>query len=117
MMLLARELAYSTGSAQSDTYQQWYKFQIAEINYTLKSKEDFQYAMRTLTALVPLESDPELLKVHINVAIPAPPYCKIFVTEFKERSKRRELDCCPVKRELALPDEMVIDDDDVIVID
>lgn len=93
MMLLARQLAYASGSEKVEWYRQWYKFQVAEMNYTLKSKADFQYAVQCLTALVPLETDRELLQVHIGTAIPAPPYCKVYVKAFKDASTRRELDC------------------------
>lgn len=113
MMLLARQMAYSAAD-KNFVYQQWYKFQIAEINYTLKSKDDFQYALKTLTATVPLESDPDILRVHIGTPVPAPPYCKCFVTTFKELSKRREIECLSVDPK---SESLLVDDDDVIVID
>lgn len=96
LMLLGRQLAYSSGPSKSDTYYQWYKFQVADMNYKLKSKDDFQYAVKTLINTVPLECDLDLLKIHINTAIPAPPYCKIYVTEFKEASKRKVSELNPV---------------------
>lgn len=93
MMLMARQLSYASGSDRVESYRQWYKYQIAEINYTLKSKDDFQYALKSLTALVPHEQDPEFLQVHMNTPIPAPPYCKVYVNNFREASKKRALDC------------------------
>lgn len=116
MILLARAMAYSGGAEEKgNVYQQWYKYQLAEINYTLKSKDDFQYALTTLQALVSLESDPDFLRTHIEVSIPAPPYCKSYVTEFKERSKRREANCLPAK---SGGESVLLEvDGDVIVID
>lgn len=115
MILLARAIAYSGGAEKESVYQQWYKYQLADINYTLKSKDDFQYALTTLQALVSLESDPDCLRTHIKVAIPAPPYCKSYVTEFKEMTKRREAICQSAK---SGGESVLLEvDEDVIVID
>lgn len=90
MMVLARQVAYSTVTMESkvQSFQEWYQFQIADMNYILKSKDDFRYALETLTSLVPLESDVDFLKVYSSTNIRAPPYCKSFVTEFRDHSNR-----------------------------
>lgn len=90
MMLLARQLAYSCDPEDRvSTYRDWYKYQIGEMNYTLKSKDDFQYALKSMSSLVHLEHDLQFINVSNTTAIPAPPYCKAFVTEFKDLSKSR----------------------------
>lgn len=81
------------------------------MTYTLKSKDDFQFGVKQLTALVPVECDADFVRIHINTAIPAPPYCKVYVTAFKEASKRKEGEL------LADPvGELEADDDDLFII-
>lgn len=113
LMLLGRQLAYSAGASEKcSTYQAWYKFQLADMTYTLKSKDDFQYGVKLLTSLVPVECDADFVRIHINTAIPAPPYCKVYVTDFKEASKRKECELLSESRR-----ELIDDVDMVIIID
>lgn len=109
MMLLGRQMAYAAGAQKNDVFYQWYKFQIADMNYVLKSKEEFQYAIKVLHDLIPNECDPEFLQIQANTSIPAPPYCKAIVNNYKQACKFREQQLRP-----QLP---LLNDDLVIVID
>lgn len=85
------------------------------MNYKLKSKEQFIYGMSCLSKLVAHESDLDFVQVHIKIAIPAPPYCKVYVTDFKEASKRKETELISPNNE-DIPTNCDDDDDMIIVI-
>lgn len=69
-----------------------YKATIGEMKYTLKA-DKFNLTMQTLINMLEYESDPEILKVHINTSIPAPPYCNEIVLNYKQMCRSRLFYC------------------------
>uniref|UniRef100_A0A182Q5L1 Fanconi anaemia group A protein N-terminal domain-containing protein n=1 Tax=Anopheles farauti TaxID=69004 RepID=A0A182Q5L1_9DIPT len=102
LLLFAREICASY-SAIMGTYSVWYKQMIGEMRYGVK-RDEFIRTMELLTALLPLETDLEMLQVHASIAISAPAKCNDYVLNYKQL-------CRAQIAQLKAPDETIVLED------
>ncbi|XP_055322193.1 uncharacterized protein LOC129578102 isoform X2 [Sitodiplosis mosellana] len=112
LFLVARQLTRYNVSVFGD-YATWFKITIGEMSYKLKSKE-FTLVMQLLAGMVQLESDPDILDVHINTSIQAAPRCGQLVMNYKQLCQSRQLHL----QSPTVENPIVIDEDaDVFMLD
>lgn len=87
MMLTARQMCASNQDILG-SYGAWYKATIGEMKYTLKPDE-FNKAMAILINMLELENDTDILNIHINTSVPAPPFCNDIVLNYKQMCRSR----------------------------
>lgn len=102
--LIARQICL-TNERIIGMYADWYKATIGEMKYYLKNDE-FIFTMEILIELVDMESDEEILEIHINTYIPAPAHCNEIVLNYKQLC-RSKLMCSRSKlvKKSSLPSE------------
>ncbi|XP_070498291.1 uncharacterized protein [Chironomus tepperi] len=89
-LILARQLYHYTANIKKQTYQQWLKHNIGDLNYKLKNKSSFTDIMSSLENLIPFENDLEIVKIHISVQISAPSKEYSNVLAYKQLLRSRE---------------------------
>ncbi|XP_055606777.1 uncharacterized protein LOC129754637 isoform X2 [Uranotaenia lowii] len=82
LIAIVREIS-SANESVVGKYSSWYKTTLGEMSYRF-SKEQFVGVLGMMTRLVPLETDSEMLTVHINISISAPPKCMELVVTYKQ---------------------------------
>lgn len=82
MMLIAKCICKNQPLVMG-TYREWYKLNIVDIKYRYKT-EGFTKVMGWLNEMGQLENDPEIIQIHIDTPIPAPPNCNEMVLDYKE---------------------------------
>lgn len=82
LMISAREVCV-TNEEVLGAYAVWYKATIGEMSYRVK-KEQFVCVVELLTRMIGLETDPEMLKVHINISVSTPPKCMELIVAYKQ---------------------------------
>ncbi|XP_053674425.1 uncharacterized protein LOC128724728 [Anopheles nili] len=82
LLLFARETC-SSNCITMGTYSAWYKQTIGAMTYSVK-KDQFIRTMEMLTALLPLETNLDVLDVHSTIAISAPAKCNEYVLNYKQ---------------------------------
>ncbi|XP_037907784.1 uncharacterized protein LOC119649623 isoform X1 [Hermetia illucens] len=87
-MLLTARIVYSGLFPNFETYQQWFKTTIGEMNYSVNAQE-FKSVMSALTDALSMEAECSFLEVQTNTAISAPPLCNQLVLIYKKRCRRR----------------------------
>lgn len=93
----------------------FYRFKdtIGEMKYILKSNE-FIIAMHSLAGMVQMETNPEILDVHIVTYIPAPPRCNQLVINYKQLCTSRKMHLMSAKDNKSKSSMM---EEDVFLID
>lgn len=88
MFILARQMFHYIKDS-SMPYKTWVKQTIGEMNYQLKSQQQFTQALEALQGMIFFETDLDVLEIHASTAIASPRGTNSLVLEYKQQLKIR----------------------------